>query len=448
MRLAPRSAAYRIALSFAAIFALSTVLIGMIVLLAVHAAFQRQLDESIRQTTSSLLSEFDDGDRGELGEAIAIREKSTSSALGFAVFTPDGQRLTGALDTSMPPVGWHRIVFRDPLEGPDPARALVTLLPDGNRLVVAADLEPVEQMDETILTVFALGAAGIALLGGFLAWLLGRYLQRRLDGIGKGARAFATGDYAGRADVGPSGDEFDQLAVALNAMLDRIEALLRNLRQVTSDLAHDMRTPLTHLRGELESLLGAPAAEKDQRTEAAIEKCDDILRLFGAILRISELEGGELRKHFRPVDLALLVSELVEAHEPLAEESDHRLTTLVGQTSLMVVGDRELLAQALINLVENAFNHTPHGSAVTIGVDLEKGRPALFVRDTGPGISAADRSRATERFVRLDAARSTPGHGLGLSLVKAVAEAHGAEFELRDAGPGLDVRIIFAEMEA
>ncbi|KAE8236618.1 hypothetical protein A4X03_0g9378, partial [Tilletia caries] len=338
----------------------------------------------------------------------------------------------------MPQVGWQRIRFADPEEGPDPAMAFSTNMPDGNRLVVAADLEPVEAMDETVVAIFATGALAVLALGALLALGLTRYLKRRLETIAVGSRAFAAGDYSGRARVGSSDDEFDQLAQTLNSMLDRIAALLANLKQVTSDLAHDMRTPLTNLRNQLEGLLHAPVAERAARTDAAIEKCDDILRLFAAILRISELEGGELRRRFTGVDLGSLVKEIVEAHEPLAEESGHILVSADGAALGEVSGDRELLAQALVNLVENALHHTSAGTNIEIGTVAGSVAPVLYVRDDGPGIAEAYRDRVTQRFVRLDASRSSTGHGLGLSMVKAIATAHGAEMELRDANPGLE----------
>jgi hypothetical protein len=443
LRLLPRSAAYRIGLLSAAAFALSTLAIGLAIYFAVHRHFQQQLDDSIRQATASLMAEYSDDGGDGLEEALALRERSTGNWLGFAVFASDGRRVAGALNMPMPPVGWHSIVFDDPIEGPDPARALTTALPDGNRLVVAADLEPLEHMDDTILSLLALGFGAVLILGAAFAVFLGRYLQRRLDAIAKGSLAFAAGDFSGRAQVSRRGDEFDQLAMSLNAMLDHIETLLLNLRQVTSDLAHDMRTPLTHLRGQLDELLATPPPDRDQQAEEAIEKCDDILRLFAAILRISELEAGELSRYFKPVDIAELVLETAETYEPLAEESNHALEVSIPETGVEVRGDRQLLAQALINLIENALHHTPPGSTITIEAGHRLGFPYLLVRDDGPGISQEDRPRATERFVRLDAARSTPGNGLGLSLVKAIAAAHCGRLELSDAAPGLAATITF-----
>ena len=443
MRLVPRSAAWRVGILAGLAFALAMLAIGYAVHYAVHAAFQNQLESSIRQTTASLVAEYRDDGLPGLSDAISARERSAANRLGFAIFDSGRRRIAGSLDTQMPQVGWQRIRFADPEEGPDPAMAFSTNMPDGNRLVVAADLEPVEAMDETVVAIFATGALAVLALGALLALGLTRYLKRRLETIAVGSRAFAAGDYSGRARVGSSDDEFDQLAQTLNSMLDRIAALLANLKQVTSDLAHDMRTPLTNLRNQLEGLLHAPAAERAARTDAAIEKCDDILRLFAAILRISELEGGELRRRFTGVDLGSLVKEIVEAHEPLAEESGHILVSADGAAFGEVSGDRELLAQALVNLVENALHHTSAGTNIEIGTVAGSVAPVLYVRDDGPGIAEAYRDRVTQRFVRLDASRSSTGHGLGLSMVKAIATAHGAEMELRDANPGLEVRIVF-----
>ncbi|MBD3774928.1 MAG: HAMP domain-containing histidine kinase [Rhodobacteraceae bacterium] len=448
MRALPRSAAWRIATVTAIAFALATFAIGFAVHRAVHSAFQNQLESNIRQTTASLLAEYRDDGMAGLTAAIEARERSPANKLGFAIFSKDRKRVAGAMDTPMPDAGWRRIVFADPEEGPDPARALSTDLANGMRLTVAADMEPVEAVDETIVQVFFLGSLAVLAIGVILAMGLARYLKQRLERIAVGSRAFVSGDHAVRVQVGPYRDEFDELAASINAMLDRIEDLLGNLRQVTSDLAHDMRTPLTELRGQMEALLRAPDEERDDRVDRAIGQCDEALRLFGAILRISELESGELRKHFKPVDLTVLAGEVVEAHEALAEEEGHRIALATSGLPAAVDGDRDLLAQALVNLVENSLHHTPVGTRIEVGIGGTETAPFLFVRDNGPGIALADMERATRRFVRLDAARTTPGHGLGLSLVKAIAEAHGARMELSDAEPGLEVRMIFGREAA
>lgn len=443
MTLVPRSAAYRIALSCALAFALASVLTGAVVYLVAHRAIERQLDASITQASLALVGEYRDDGRDGLVEAIALREGSAANALGYAVFDAAGQRVLGSLDTAMPLPGWHRIIFNDPTEGADPARALVTQLAPGLRLVVAADLEPVEAIDRTILVAFAAGLGAIVVIGALIAAILGRYLRLRLDRIAQASHGFAHGDLHLRAVVGPADDEFDRLAASLNAMLDRITALLRNLQQVSSDLAHDMRTPLTHLRADLERLRDDKGGGPDA-IEAIIERTDEILSLFSTMLRISEVEHANLRRHFREMDLAALTRDIVETHEPLAEESGHVLRFRSTEEPLPIVGDRELLAQALINLIQNALRHTPGGTRIEVGTRQEAGQTVLFVRDDGPGIAPGDRVRVLERFVRLESARSSPGHGLGLSLVRAIAEAHEARLELRDAAPGLEIRLTFA----
>ena len=436
-----RSAAYRIAFASSLAFGLAMLLIGAMAYLAVEAAFARQLDQTIEEDRIALVGEARDDGLPGLIEAISQRERLAGNALGYAVFDAAGHRIAGSLDTAMPPPGWRRISFRDPGEGPDPARAATTMLSHGYRLTVAADLEPVEAITNRLLEVFAIGFAAALAIGTGIALVLGSYLRRRLTHVERIACAFAGGDRLARAAVGKRGDEFDRLAASLNAMLDRIAALVNNLKQVTSDLAHDMRTPLTRLRGQLEELHKVRGAERETRIEEALDRTDEILVLFSAILRIAELEEGELRRRFTPIEVAPLVTDLIETHVPLAEDSGHVLE----QAECMpcrVLGDRELLAQALINLIENAVRHTPRGSHILVGSRADEHSCRLFVADNGPGIPVQDRARVTERFVRLDEARTSPGHGLGLSLVRAVAEAHGGHLELAGREPGLDATIV------
>ena len=215
------------------------------------------------------------------------------------------------------------------------------------------------------------------------------------------------------------------------------------LRQVTSDLAHDLRTPLTRLRNDLERFRSVQPEDAPAKIDRAVERCDDILRLFAAILRISELDEGNARRSFKPLNLNELAADLAEAHEPLAEEQGMLVRAQISTSPLIVSGDRDLLAQALINLVENALRHSPPRGLIEIGARDDDGHQALYVRDEGPGIAPTDRSRVTERFVRLEEARTSPGYGLGLALVQSIARAHGGELQLNDAEPGLDARIIF-----
>ena len=232
------------------------------------------------------------------------------------------------------------------------------------------------------------------------------------------------------------------MALSLNTMLDRIAALIANLRHVTADLAHDLRTPLSRLRHRLERMRDGQTDDAAASIDEAVAQADNVLALFNAILRISEVEEGSLRRAFTTVDLSALVHDLGETLAPLAEDAGRELQVAV-RTGIKVEGERELLAQALINLVENALQHTPAGSVIGFQVRYDDGGALVTVSDNGPGVPEAERERVQERFARLESARSTPGHGLGLSLVRAVAEVHEARFTLSDARPGLRAELRF-----
>jgi len=442
-----RSAAYRLAFAVSLAFALATLLLGAGVYYAAHAAFAREMDASIRQAETSLMAEYRDDGIAGLSEAIQQREGRGTDALGYALFEPGGHRIGGTLDTPAPLPGWRTISFLDPAEGPDPARANVMALPAGYRLVVAADLEPLEQIDRTILTLFAAAFVVLLALGVAGALVFGSYLRRRLARIETTANGIVSGDLTRRMPLGPRNDEFDRVAASLNVMLDRIAGLITNLRQVTSDLAHDLRTPLARLRNQLETLQGqADPGGRPDAVEAAVERADEVLQMFDAILRISELEEGSLRSRFATVDLCKLLRELGETHALLAEDAGRTLSTKA-EGQCLVQGDRELISQAMINLIENALRHTPAGTAIVIGARKAVGEIAAFVRDNGPGIPEAERERVLERFVRLEEARSTPGHGLGLSLVKAIAEAHDARITM-SGNDGFEIALYFPAIAA
>ncbi|MEJ2457416.1 MAG: HAMP domain-containing sensor histidine kinase, partial [Novosphingobium sp.] len=425
------SAAYRIAFACAGAFALANVLLGMFVYVAAHRAIVAQVEGQIVEESKSLLAEYREGGLRELHYAIHEREDGVSAnGLVYAVYSPQGRQIDGAMRTGKPPKpGWSNIRFADPVEGPDPARALTVLLPDGSRLVVAADKQKVERIDDIIVSLFALALLLILLFGASAALLIGRYLQRRLAGVANAADAIVAGRMHERIPVGPRNDEFDRLAATLNAMLDRIADLMTNLRQVSSDVAHDLRTPLAQLRQQLEHSLARPQDAPAQRAvlEDACERIDEVLGLFAAILRISALEGSP-RRAFAPMALEPFVTDLCEIYAPAVEDGGRSLTWLL-DSGCEIEGDRELLAQALINLLDNAQIHTPPGTAIGVTLTRDGDECRLTVSDNGPGVPEADRARIAQRFTRLETSRSTPGHGLGLSLVQAIVRVHGGRME-------------------
>jgi len=248
------------------------------------------------------------------------------------------------------------------------------------------------------------------------------------------------GDLSARIPVRGTNDEIDQLVVGLNAMLDRIQQLLDGLRQVTSDIAHDLRTPLGRLRQKLEEARehATTTAEYQGATEAAIAEADSLLEIFSALLRIAQIEAGAQKSAFSAVDLSELVRSIGEAYAPVAEDAQHKLETAV-EDGVTLAGDRQLLAQLFTNLVENALNHTPAGSAVRLILRRIATGFEAEVADNGPGIPAAEHDKVFDRFYRLDRSRTTSGSGLGLALVKAIAILHGLSIRLEDHKPGLAV---------
>jgi signal transduction histidine kinase len=376
----------------------------------------------------------------------------------YLITTPTGQSIAGNVGSLMPGVmatnGWTETAYRR-LDEQDsaPHRALVrvTQLSGGFRLLIGRDLDERRRLfgivakaaQWSLLVVVVLGIGG----GIFVA----RRVLRRIDAMTGTAQRIMAGDLSGRLPVGRSGDELDRLAENLNAMLERIEALMMGLKEVSDNIAHDLKTPLTRLRNRAEEALAKSGCEADYRAalERTIEESDGLIRTFNALLMIARAESGQARGNMDDFDAADVAGGIHELYEPLAEYDGMTLRLKTAPAPLH--GNRELIGQALANLVENAIKYgkppapsLPQGSVVSLDsrqILIEARREGdlvlLSVTDRGPGIPDADRKHAVERFVRLDSSRSLPGSGLGLSLASAVATLHGGELRLGDAHPGL-----------
>ncbi len=289
------------------------------------------------------------------------------------------------------------------------------------------------------------GASAITLVLAFAGGaLMSGGLLRRIETISRAARDIMAGDFSRRIPVRGTGDEFDHLVASLNAMLERNEVAMESVRQVSNDIAHDLRTPLTRLRQRLElAQRRARSLEEWQRAaDGCISDMDAILETFGALLRIAQIESGMPARRFAEVDLSELLRTVIEVYQPMAEEREQRFRADIA-SRLMVWGDRELLAQMVANLIENAMKHSPVGASIGLTTFQLPSAIAVTVIDNGPGIPVADRGRVFQRFYRLESSRSTPGSGLGLSLVEAIAALHGVSIELTDNGPGLRVTLRF-----
>ncbi|WP_421998307.1 ATP-binding protein [Reyranella sp.] len=442
-----RSASFRLTLFYAVLFMASAGALFGAVYWTATAAMQTDMAAVLRSEAYQLAEVHRRSGLGGLADQIARRINfRTRGPIFYLLQAPNRRVVVGNLP-GMPPVdGVVDFVPQPDAAVPeaDGERAKLTgfglTLPDGSFLLVAQDAARLTDMQHAIVRAFA-WASGLTLLlaiaGG--AFLSSSFL-RRIDTITRTSRAIMEGDLSARIPAHGTHDEIDQLIASLNAMLGRIQQLMDGLRQVSSDIAHDLRTPLGRLRQHLEDARERATTTEayDAATDAAIAEADELLETFSALLRIAQVEAGAQRRAFTEVDLSELARSVGEAYQPAAEDSGHTLDIRI-EDGVRLTGDRQLLAQMLSNLVENALHHTPAGSTVTLAVGKAGTGIAIEVADNGPGIPEAERAKVFDRFYRLDRSRSTAGSGLGLAMVKAIAGLHGLTIELRDRNPGLGV---------
>src|SRR6202171_5527857 len=423
---------------------------------------RRLITEQITSTVNAETGEISEifGRRGLRGLVFTLENRALRPGANlYLVTAPAGQALAGNVGSLAPGVmatsGWSETAYRrlDEQDATD-HRALVrvTELPGGFRLLIGRDLDERRRLfgivakaaQWSLLIVIVLGLGG----GIFVA----RRVLRRIDAMTGTTRRIMAGDLSGRLPVGRSGDELDRLAENLNAMLERIEALMMGLKEVSDNIAHDLKTPLTRLRNRAEEALAKSGSEAEYRNalERTIEESDGLIRTFNALLMIARAESGQARGNMDDFDAADVANGIHELYEPLAEDDGMTLRVKT-RGSAPIHGNRELISQALANLVENAIKYgKPVAAAQPLGADAvaatqeiliearREGDPVLLsVPDQGPGIPEGDRKHAVERFVRLEASRTLPGSGLGLSLASAVATLHGGELRLGDSCPVL-----------
>lgn len=436
-----RSTSLRMAALYTAAFAAAVCVLGVITVLTTQDALTRQFDDRIRSEAASLAQEFQT--EGLTGVTQAVQERDrTPGALDYGLEGLGGHPIAGRLAGAQARLGWSHLSVGEPGGEREMVRVYATDL-GSYRLSVGGDDESIEAVDKLLAVRFLLAILGVVMIGVVGGYSLSRGMGRRIAAITGAAEAIIDGDLSHRVPVRGSGDDLDHLASTFNRMLDRIQVLMDSLKQVSSDIAHDLRTPLTRLRTRLESQLARGEEGPDPAIEAALDDLDAILETFAALLRIAQIEGGARRAGFRPTDLSEVSRTVVEAFAPSAEDAG---ASLVLETTgpLVVDGDSELLTQMVVNLVENGLRHAGRGATVRVTVDSVGNAPVLSVIDNGPGVPDSEREHLFDRFYRLERSRSTPGSGLGLALVAAVAKLHGAEIALYDARPGLEARVTFA----
>lgn len=446
------SRVFRLTLVSALVFSITTVaLVGLIYWSGTNA-ISRQIDATIDAEIKGLSEQY--SQRGAIGLIRVIKRRSrTASRTGalYLLVGADGRPLAGNLNRWPEVEPDHQGRIRFPLkwrlEGRNvesTGRARIFNLRGGLRLLVGQDLRERQSISNQLDAALIWGGLALVLLalatGALLSWII----LRRMDTISTTSNEIIAGDLSRRVPLTGKGDEFDRLATTLNAMLDQNERLFRGLQEVAENVAHDLRSPLGRLRTRLETiqLTAMPPDERQEAIATAIGEADRLLRTFNAILKIAQAESGAPRRHFEPVGLNRLIEDLHELYEPIVDAAELDLICHLPPGRIQVQGDRGLLFQAAVNLIDNAIKYAGAGKQIVLSLSQVRDMISITVSDNGPGMPPEALERAKDRFYRVDESRTTVGSGLGLSLVDAVARLHGGTLRLEDNRPGLAARIL------
>jgi hypothetical protein len=457
-----RTTTFKLTLVYLTVFALFAAFLLGYFALNTRRLITEQITDTVDAEITGLSEQYRLGGIRRLVIVVDARARRPGSSL-YLVTTFAGEALAGNVTALQPGIldnpGWTETAYRrlDEAEIPDhpdrpdhQALARVFQLPGGFRLLVGRDLDERERLYHIILDAGRWSIAIVLVLGLAGGLFVTRRVLRRVDAMTETTRTIMAGDLGERLPVAGTGDELDRLAENLNAMLERIEALMRGLKEVSDNIAHDLKTPLTRLRNRTEQALRTATTEAEYRAalDSTIEESDHLIATFNALLMIARAESGQARDDMKEFDAAEIANDIGELYEPLAEEKGITLKVEASE-SAPVNGNRELVSQALANLVDNAIKYSEPPQHAVNGADSapmpeiivraqkDGDRILLTVSDSGPGIPESDRGRVVERFVRLEQSRSKPGSGLGLSLASAVARLHGGELTLEDNLPGL-----------
>lgn len=444
MRIAPaRLRSLRsLTLGFVAAVLLVTIGTGVAIYVATHHAIAALVDARIVAVADSVVAETEAGPRPTLSTAELLRRLAAldrdraTGDLGTVLFDRVGRRIGGNVaPRRVLPTGLSSVRVNDGIAGLTAGRAFVRDAGDGQRLAVIAETEPFDDYPTARVRIYLIGFGAILLvvMAGML--LFARLVGRRIGAMRATVDAIVDGDMRQRIPLEGDGGTFDRQAAAFNGMLDRIAALMAGISNVSNDIAHDLRSPLARLRAHLARLeRQAAGTALHDGVSGAIDQTDAVLAMFAAMLRIAEVEGGNRRAGFVDLDLGALVGEIAAMMAPVAEDGGRSLT-LADPAALPIRGDKQLLVQVVMNLIENALRHTPAGTDIRIAADAHSGAARVTIADNGPGIAADDRTQAMTRFGRLDESRTGAGHGLGLPLVEAIMRLHRGGIVLEDAAP-------------
>jgi signal transduction histidine kinase len=378
-----------------------------------------------------------------------IADKSFADNV-YLLVDSSGVRLGGNLgawpSTASAARGWTEFRVPEPNATGQPLlRAMLGTFPDGDRLLVGKDISDLDSFTDQIKAAVISCVALIFLVAAVASILVTRRTVGRIESINATSRAIMQSGLDKRIPLRGTDDEWDRVAENLNLMLDRIETLMGEIKQVSDNVAHDLRTPLTRMRGRLEKAYhgGRNAGDDQALIGDTIADLDAVLRIFASLTRIAQIEAQERKGAFRTVNLAEIAGEVVELYDAAAEQDGTHLTG-IGDREVPVTGDRDLIFDAIANLVDNAIKHGRAGGRVVVATETIDNQPVVSIADDGPGIPTGQYEHVFKRFYRLEQSRYTPGNGLGLSLVAAVARLHGARIEMLDNAPGLKFRLWFS----
>jgi signal transduction histidine kinase len=446
------SSTFRLALIYMVLFGASVLMLLGFIYWSTAAYLTQQTDETIEAEIADLAERYRTAGLAGLTTLISARLSRKPAGSAIYLLVDKGlDPLLGNLDRWPRGVavkdGW--MDFR--LEGPGadkadvhPARARVFRIEGGFLLLVGRDIHDLELTKQRIIITLVWGLAITLVLGGLGGAMMSRTTVRRIESINQASREIISGDLGRRIPTRNTGDDFDVLADNLNAMLDRIGSLMEDVRRVSDNIAHDLRTPLARLRNRLEELhlQSSGSGANPEGIEQAVAEADRLLNTFNALLRIARIESQHGEESFTAIAMGDLIRDVAELYEPLMEEKSQTLAMqLTGEVKLS--GDRDLLFQAIANLLDNATKYTPAGGGIRIELARLNGKGRLVIADSGPGIPEAAREKVFQRFFRLEQSRTTPGNGLGMSLVAAVVALHRMSIRLEDNSPGLRVVIEF-----
>jgi len=449
-----RTTTFRLSLTYLALFSAAAIVSIFYIYWNTTVLLSRQLNQTIDAELKGLAEQYRAGGLDQLVRTVAERSGTPGNSL-YLVADSEGRRLAGNLSAVSPELwdslGPVEFVYQRPATGGVEKRlafANVFRLPSGYRLIVGRDIEDRRELARMVRSAMLWGLGVMALFGIGGGYWVSRKLLARIDALAATTRTIMDGDLTGRLPVTGSGDELDRLSESLNLMLARIEQLMAGLREVSDNIAHDLKTPLNRLRNRVEQALRGPYGEAAYREalERTIEEADGLIKTFNALLSIARLEAGAGGENREKLDVSALLRDVAELYEPVAEERGIELRAET-DAPIFVRADRQLLGQAIANLIDNALKYgapersSGNGSRPEVEVSTRTKGPTaeIVVTDRGPGVPVPDRERVLDRFVRLEASRSEPGSGLGLSLVAAVARLHGGILRLEDNEPGLRV---------